>query len=87
MISGFEIPTEGSIYVGGERVNDLAPHKRKTNLVFQHLALFPMMNIEENIAFGLQMQKVPKAEITKRVEAILEVVELQGFQKIRELIF
>jgi spermidine/putrescine transport system ATP-binding protein len=83
MISGFEIPTEGSIYVGGERVNDLAPHKRKTNLVFQHLALFPMMNVEENIAFGLQMQKVPKAEITKRVEAILEVVELQGFQKKR----
>jgi spermidine/putrescine transport system ATP-binding protein len=81
MISGFEIPTEGSIYVGGERVNDLAPHKRKTNLVFQHLALFPMMNVEENIAFGLQMQKVPKMEITKRVEAILEVVELQGFQK------
>jgi spermidine/putrescine transport system ATP-binding protein len=83
MISGFEIPTEGSIYVGGERVNDLAPHKRKTNLVFQHLALFPMMNVEENIAFGLQMQKVPKTEIAKRVEAILEVVELQGFQKKR----
>ena len=45
MISGFEIPSEGSIYVGGERVNDLAPHKRKTNLVFQDLALFPMMNV------------------------------------------
>jgi spermidine/putrescine transport system ATP-binding protein len=83
MISGFEVPTDGSIYVGGERVNDLAPHKRKTNLVFQHLALFPMMNVEENIAFGLQMQKVPKAQITKRVDAILEVVELQGFQKKR----
>lgn len=83
MISGFEIPTEGSIFVGGELVNDLAPHKRKTNLVFQHLALFPMMNVEENIAFGLQMQKVPKTEIAKRVEAILEVVELQGFQKKR----
>lgn len=81
MISGFEIPTKGSIYVGGERVNDLAPHKRKTNLVFQHLALFPMMNVEENIGFGLQMQKVPKAEIAKRVEAMLEVVELQGFQR------
>ena len=83
MISGFEVPTQGSIYVGGERVNDLAPHKRKTNLVFQHLALFPMMNVEENIGFGLQMQKVPKAEISKRVEAILEVVELQGFQQKR----
>jgi len=83
MISGFEVPTEGSIYVGGERVNDLAPHKRKTNLVFQHLALFPMMTVEENIAFGLQMQKVPKAEIAKRVETILDVVELQGFQQKR----
>jgi spermidine/putrescine transport system ATP-binding protein len=83
MISGFEIPTEGSIFVGGERVNDLAPHKRKTNLVFQHLALFPMMNVEENIAFGLQMQKFPKGEIQQRVDAILEVVELQGYQKKR----
>ncbi|MCP4401000.1 MAG: ABC transporter ATP-binding protein [bacterium] len=81
MISGFEVPSEGSIFVGGELVNDLAPHKRKTNLVFQHLALFPMMNIEENVAFGLQMQKVPKNEIQKRVDAILNVVELQGFQK------
>ncbi len=83
MISGFEMPSEGSIYVGGERVNDLAPHKRKTNLVFQHLALFPMMTVEENIAFGLQMQKVQKAEIARRVDAILEVVELQGFHKKR----
>lgn len=81
MVSGFEIPTEGSIYVGGKRVNDLAPHKRKTNLVFQHLALFPMMNVEENVGFGLQMQKVPKAEIARRVASILEVVELEGFQK------
>ena len=83
MISGFEIPSEGSIYVGGVRVNDLTPHKRKTNLVFQHLALFPMMNVEENIAFGLQMQKVPNDEIQQRVNMILEVVELQGFQKKR----
>jgi len=83
MISGFEVPTAGSIFVGGERVNDLAPHKRKTNLVFQHLALFPMMNVGENIAFGLQMQKVQKTEIQHRVDAILEVVELQGFQKKR----
>ena len=83
MVSGFEIPTEGSIYVGGELVNDLSPHKRKTNLVFQHLALFPMMTVEENIAFGLQMQKVPKADIGKRVDAILEVVELSGSQKKR----
>ena len=83
MISGFEIPTEGSIFVGGERVNDLAPHKRKTNLVFQHLALFPMMNVEENVAFGLQMQRVAKDEIQKRADAILDVVDLQGFQKKR----
>jgi len=83
MISGFEVPTEGSIFVGGELVNDLAPHKRKTNLVFQHLALFPMMNVEENVAFGLEMQKVPKREIQTRVDAILEVVELRGFQKKR----
>ena len=81
MISGFEIPTKGSIYVGDERVNDLAPHKRKTNLVFQHLALFPMMTVEENIGFGLQMKRVSKQEISKRVDEILEVVELTGFQK------
>lgn len=87
MISGFEEPTEGEVYIAGELMNEVPPFKRPTNLVFQHLALFPHMNVYENIAFGLKMKKLPKKEIEERVSKILKVVDLPGFEnrKIKEL--
>ncbi len=78
MISGFEKPDVGDIYIGGERVNDLPPNKRRTNLVFQNLALFPTMNVAKNIGFGLRRLHVPKKEIKERVNRILKIVELEG---------
>ncbi|MGA1862235.1 ABC transporter ATP-binding protein [Deferribacter thermophilus] len=81
MIAGFIEPTEGEIYIRGNLVNGIPPNKRPVNLVFQNLALFPMMNVEENIAFGLKRRKVPNSEIKKRVKDILERVGLPGFEK------
>ncbi|KAA0256924.1 ABC transporter ATP-binding protein [Deferribacter autotrophicus] len=81
MIAGFLEPTSGEIYIRGNLVNGLPPNKRPVNLVFQNLALFPMMNVEENIAFGLRRRKVPNNEIKKKVKDILERVGLPGFEK------
>ncbi|MGA1846551.1 ABC transporter ATP-binding protein [Deferribacter abyssi] len=81
MIAGFLEPTSGEIYIRGSLVNGLSPNKRPVNLVFQNLALFPMMNVEENIAFGLRRRKVPNEEIKRRVKDILERVGLPGFEK------
>lgn len=80
IISGFEYPDSGDIFIGGERVNDLPPNRRRTNLVFQNLALFPTMNVAKNIAFGLRRLHLPKDEIWKRVEHIIEIVELKGLE-------
>ncbi len=79
MISGFETPDEGDVYIGGEKVNNIPPNRRRTNLVFQHLALFPLKSVYENIAFGLKRRKVTKNEINKRVLQILNKVGLSGF--------
>ncbi len=81
MISGFEAPTSGRIWVGGEPMEGVPPHKRKTNLVFQNLALFPMMNVFDNIAFGLVMRGESKKKIRKAVEEMLEVINLKGYEK------
>ncbi len=78
MIAGFSEPTSGEIYIGGEFVNKLPPNKRRTNMVFQNLALFPMMNVQDNVAFGLRRRHTPKADISKRVQWILERVEMDG---------
>ncbi len=78
MISGFEYPDSGNIYIGGEIVNNLPPNKRRTNLVFQNLALFPTMSVAKNIAFGLKRQHLSKQEIKKKVEHVLELVDLKG---------
>ncbi len=78
MISGFEKPDNGSVFIGGELSNDLPPNKRKTNLVFQNLALFPTMNVAQNIAFGLKRKHVNRSEIAKKVEHVLELVDLPG---------
>ena len=79
MIAGFEEPTSGDIEIRGRNMLGVPPNKRPVNLVFQHLALFPMMNVAENIAFGLRRRKTPKNEIQPRVERILERVDLPGY--------
>lgn len=80
MIAGFETQTSGKIYVEGKEVRDEEPYEREVNTVFQNYALFPHMTIFENVAFGLNMKKVPKAEIKERVEKMLDMVQLSGFE-------
>jgi len=83
IISGFEKPTEGEVYIAGELMTDVPPFSRPTNLVFQHLALFPHLNVYDNISFGLKIKKVPKDEIQKKVEEMLKLVRLSGYEKRR----
>ena len=78
MIAGFEEPNEGDILIKGRSVLALAPNRRNVKLVFQHLALFPMMNVEENIAYGLRCKGVAKGEIARRTADVLERVGLPG---------
>ncbi|RXI41075.1 ABC transporter ATP-binding protein [Clostridium tetani] len=80
MIAGFEVPTEGDIYIGEQRVNNLTPDKRDTAMVFQTYALFPHLNIFENIAYGLKIKKLSKSEIAKKVKNILGLVGLSGLE-------
>lgn len=79
MIAGFEAPTSGAIEIRGRDMLGVPPNRRPVNLVFQHLALFPMMNVAENIAFGLKRRGVNSAEIGRKTEAILERVGLPGY--------
>jgi len=81
MVGGFETPDEGEVLFEGKRINDLPPHKRHINTVFQKYALFPHLNVFENVAFSLRVQKVPNAEIIKRVKEMLELVALKGFER------
>ena len=81
IIGGFERPDEGDVYFAGKRINDLPPDKRNINTVFQKYALFPHLNVAENIAFGLKLKKVSKNQIDKKVEEMLELVNLPGFGK------
>jgi len=80
IIAGLTKEDEGEIYFGGKRVSDTPPEHRNTAMVFQSYALFPHMNVYENIAFGLRMNKTPKNEITRKVKTVLEIVRLQGFE-------
>lgn len=80
MIAGLTEPTSGSIEIRGKSMLGIPPNKRPVNLIFQHLALFPMMNVGDNIAFGLHRRGDNKATIKKKVQAILERVDLSGFQ-------
>ena len=80
IIGGFAMPTSGDVLFDGERINDVPPYKRQINTVFQKYALFPHLNVFENIAFGLRMQKLPEAEIKQRVMEMLETVSLKGFE-------
>lgn len=83
IIGGFLSPDEGEVIFDGEKVDDLPPHKRHINTVFQRYALFPHLNVFDNIAFGLKVQKLPKEEQKKRVEEMLQIVNLEGFGKRR----
>jgi spermidine/putrescine transport system ATP-binding protein len=76
MIAGFELPSKGEIYLHGDPVGQLPPFKRDVNTVFQNYALFPHLTVAQNIAFGLEMKKVPKDEISRRVGEALEMVRL-----------
>lgn len=81
MIAGFEEPTKGSIRVEGESIEDKEPFERNVNTVFQSYALFPHKTVYDNIAYGPKMKKVPKNEIRERVAGMMELVQLQGFEK------
>ncbi len=76
MIAGFELPTSGSILLGGQDVSQFPPFKRNVNTVFQNYALFPHLSVIDNVAFGLEMKGIEKGEITKRVNEALEMVRL-----------
>ena len=80
IIGGFTTPTSGDVTFDGVRINDVPPHKRQINTVFQKYALFPHLDVFENIAFGLRIAKVPAEEIEKRVTEMLGVVSLKGFE-------
>ncbi|MEG2378471.1 MAG: ATP-binding cassette domain-containing protein, partial [Clostridia bacterium] len=80
IIGGFETPTSGDVYFDGVRINNVPPHKRKINTVFQKYALFPHLNVFENIAFGLRIAKLKEDEIKKRVSDALALVNLRGFE-------
>lgn len=83
MIGGFEIPSQGEIYIGGQAQGFTPAYKRPVNTVFQNYALFPHMSVFENVAFGLEMQKVPKGEVRRRVQDALEMVRLSGMESRR----
>jgi len=81
MLAGFEEPTEGRIFLQGKDISGVPPYKRPTNMMFQSYALFPHMTVEANVAFGLQQDGLPKAEIAARVEEMLRLVKLQDFAR------
>ncbi len=81
IIGGFESADEGDVIFLGERINDVPPYKRNVNTVFQRYALFPHLNVFENVAFPLREKRVPKAEINERVTEMLKLVALSGFEK------
>ena len=79
MLAGFEAPTSGRILLGGEDIGTVPPHRRPVNMMFQSYALFPHLNVEKNVGFGLRQDDVPRAEIAKRVEEMLALVRLTGY--------
>jgi spermidine/putrescine transport system ATP-binding protein len=80
-IGGFETPTSGEVHIDGKNMEAIPPFGRPTNMIFQQLALFPHLTVFENVAFGLRVQKYPKAKIGAKVDAALALVRLDGFEK------
>ncbi|MBK0398660.1 ABC transporter ATP-binding protein [Limibaculum sp. M0105] len=83
MLAGFETPDAGQILLGGEDLSRIAPYERPVNMMFQSYALFPHMTVEQNIAFGLQMEKMPRPRIRERVEEMLALTRLEKFARRR----
>ncbi len=83
LIGGFEMPDEGDLFFDGERINDMPPYKRQVNTVFQKYALFPHLNVFDNIAFGLRLRKCSDSEIRTKVKDMLALVNLKGFERRR----
>lgn len=81
IVGGFETPDEGEVLFEGKKINDLPAHKRHINTVFQKYALFPHLNVFENVAFSLRLQKKPNDEVVRRVKEMLELVALKGFER------
>ena len=81
MLAGFETPTSGRVFIDGQDMAGVPPYKRPVNMMFQSYALFPHMTVEQNVAFGLKQDGVPKAEITERVQSMLGMVKLDQFNK------
>jgi len=81
IIGGFIEPVSGDVFFDGKRINSLPPYKRAVNTVFQRYALFPHLNVYENVAFGLKVKRLPEREILSRVEEMLEMVGLRGFER------
>ncbi|MBO7216842.1 MAG: ATP-binding cassette domain-containing protein, partial [Clostridia bacterium] len=81
IIAGFVNPDTGDVLFEGKRINDIPSHKREINTIFQKYALFPHLNVYENIAFGLRLKKMPEKEIKNTVEEMLSLVNLKGFGK------
>ena len=83
IIGGFLTPTSGTVTFDGQVINDVPPYKRQINTVFQRYALFPHLDVYDNIAFGLKVAKLPKDEIDRRVMEMLEIVSLKGYENRR----
>ncbi len=83
MLAGFEPATHGEIFLNDQPINHVAPHRRDIGMVFQNYALFPHMTVAENLAFPLQVRKLPRADIEIKVERILDMVRLSGFDNRR----
>jgi putrescine transport system ATP-binding protein len=81
MLGGFETPTSGRIFIDGEDMTGVPPYERPVNMMFQSYALFPHMSVEQNVAFGLKQDRVPKAEIQERVATMLDLVKLGDFAR------
>lgn len=81
LIGGFLEPDRGDIMFDGKKINKVPPHKRNVNTVFQKYALFPHLNVFENVAFGLRLKKLPEAEIKEKVRKMLAIVDLKGYER------
>ena len=81
MVSGFEIPTSGQVLIGGKDVSTLPPNKRNVGMMFQSYALFPHLNVFENVAYGLRIKRRPEKEIKERVKQVLELMQIESFEQ------
>ena len=80
MVSGFEIPTSGQVLIGGRNVTTLPPNKRNVGMMFQSYALFPHLDVFENVAYGLRIKRMPEATIRERVKQVLELMQIESFE-------